>query len=393
MPEERLFHALKSQRICREIESATGGVIYATPGVRLEVAKSLAEAAGRLPAGCVTVVLDCDEETCRLGYGDIEGTKVLKSSQACVRQSPGLRVGLLICDSQGWSFSPVALYIEDEPHSDETTNAAQLLPEQLEAFAAAICPGESSAQHGQEAGTGVESLRQDKAVVCPGGSNTQHEQEAEIGVELLSQDELEKVDESLKVAPPMKFDVMRRVRVFEPYIQYVELHLRGCSINRKVVNIPNKILNREVSRELEERLKTKFSLISRKSASSDKRLQDEVKRIREKYVKSLGQPWKNVMLRNKREDFDREIRDLRQKVKEHQEQVEQNLQKEIDESRDQIVEAFWREVRDNPPDELFGQIMGQKPEETIARDWLASELDRRFPRAETIVSPDFPNTS
>ena len=380
MAEPRLFHALKSQRICREIDSTTGRVIYAAPGVRLEVARSLVEAAGRLPANSVTTVLDCDEETCRLGYGEIDAIKMLEASDVCVRQSPGLRVGLLICDDRGWSFSPVALYVEDEPHSDETTNAARLLSEQLEAYAVAICPGEADTQHEQEAEISVELLSQGE-----GEGDAPHEQEAEIGVELLSQGELERVDASLKVAPPMKFDVMRQVRVFQPYIQYVELHLKGCSINRKVVNIPNDILNRNVSEELEERLKTKFNLISRESASSDKKLQEEVKRIRDKYIKSLGQPWKSVMLRNKRDEFDKEIKCLKEKVKEHQALVEENLQKEIDASRDQVVEAFWQEVVNDPPDDLVGQIMEPKPDEKTARDWLKYKLNQCFPRAEQIV--------
>jgi len=359
MADQRLFHAMKSQRICHEIDSANERVIYAAPGVRLEVAKSLIEAVRRLGTESVTVVIDCDEETCRLGYGDIEAIKMLKSSRACVRQSSGLRFGLLICDDQGWSYSPVALYVEDEPHSDETTNAAQLLPEQLEAFAAAICPGEG---------------------------NTRNEQEAEIGVELLMQDDFEIVDKNLKVAPPMKFDVMRQVRVFTPYIQYVCLHLRGCSINRQVVNIPHEILNRKISKEIEERLKTTFNLIDKNSDISDKKLREKLKQIRETYLKSLGKPWGNVILRNKREQFDKEIAAFSEDVDKHQKLVQEKLKKEINVSINQIVEALWKGIATNPPVRLTVQIIGAKPTKDQTKQYLDHELRRCFPEADKIIS-------
>ena len=36
----------------------------------------------------------------------------------------------------------------------------------------------------------------------------------------------------IEEAPPVRFDLARQVRVFEPYLQYVELSLSGASIQR-----------------------------------------------------------------------------------------------------------------------------------------------------------------
>jgi len=355
-----IFCALKSNRICGEIDSAAERVIYASPGLRVPVAKSLIQAHSRLGYGRVTVFLDCDEETCRLGYGDVEAIRMLTSAGLQVRQSPGLRFGLFISDEKGWSFTPVALYIEDETFSDETPNAARLTSEQVEAFVNAVNVNDKP-DSGDTGGP-------------------------EIGITLLTNEELSRTEQNLRVAPPVRFDVTRQVRVFQPYIQYVELHLKGCSINRKVIDIPNAILNRRIGEELEARLKTKFNIISKQSESSDRRLCQEIRRIREKYVKSLGRPWKPVILRSKRDEFDKEIEKLRQKVQEHRARVKANLQEEIDKSKKQIIEAFWRGVIDNPPDGLVGQITTHKPDEKIARAWLEDKLDTCFPRAEQIVS-------
>ncbi|HWP40213.1 MAG TPA: hypothetical protein VNL70_04760, partial [Tepidisphaeraceae bacterium] len=81
----------------------------------------------RLGSAAVRVVLDCDDEVFRLGYGDIEAVQLLKASGVDVRQCPGLRVGLLVVDDRAWAFTPTALYVQPEVHSDETPNAVELV--------------------------------------------------------------------------------------------------------------------------------------------------------------------------------------------------------------------------------------------------------------------------
>jgi hypothetical protein len=46
---------------------------------------------------------------------------------------------------------------------------------------------------------------------------------------------------NLKEAPPVRFDLARQVRVFEPYLQYVELSLTGAAIQRHRLAIPPSI--------------------------------------------------------------------------------------------------------------------------------------------------------
>lgn len=367
MSNTRLFTGMKSRRMAAEINSVQNRVVYATPGLQPCVADALIAVRTRLGPQAVTVVLDCNEDTCRLGYGYAEAIRKLTDAEVDVRQSPGLRVGLLICDDRGWLFSPVALYVEDETPSDETPNATRLVPEQVDACISAIGPA------GVPNGADVEDLN--TGVSDP-----------EIGVQPLTDGELEQVEKNLEIAPPLKFDVMRQVRVFQPYIQYVELSLKGCSINRHVVSIPNKIFNRDVSEELERRLHTKFDLIDKKSDLSGRTLRKELDGLRKKYLRPLGQPWGSVILRGKRNAFDAELETIRQEVAEHQKIVQQKLQEEIDKSMKQIVNAFWREVADDPPGDLFGQIMAEQPSEAEVRSWLRSKLEPCFPRAEQVVS-------
>ena len=48
---------------------------------------------------------------------------------------------------------------------------------------------------------------------------------------------IERTQKALAQAPPVAFDVARQAGAFHPYIQYVEIRLRGCAIQRhRIVN-------------------------------------------------------------------------------------------------------------------------------------------------------------
>jgi len=66
------------------------------------------------------------------------------------------------------------------------------------------------------------------------------------------------VDARLKEAPSGKFDLARQVRVFNAYLQYVELKLTGAAIQRHRLAIPPNILKLGGSKDLEGRLRTTF---------------------------------------------------------------------------------------------------------------------------------------
>jgi len=64
--------------------------------------------------------------------------------------------------------------------------------------------------------------------------------DVEIGKEPLLDMVLEQMSEALELVPPIPFDVSRQVRVFEPYIQYVDINLRGCAIERRKIRLPRR---------------------------------------------------------------------------------------------------------------------------------------------------------
>ena len=82
----------------------------------------------------VEVVIDCDDEVLRLGYGNMKAIARLNNAGIPLRQSTGLRVGVLIVDDE-WLFTPTALYVQAEVHSDETPNVLRLSRQEAERVA------------------------------------------------------------------------------------------------------------------------------------------------------------------------------------------------------------------------------------------------------------------
>jgi hypothetical protein len=103
-----VFCIVTSRKIAEFVRTVRRRVALCVPAMKVEVANALAEAAGKVGHDAVRVVMDCDEEVFRLGYGEIEAMRKLNAAKIDVRQGPGLRAGLLVVDDQAWAFTASA---------------------------------------------------------------------------------------------------------------------------------------------------------------------------------------------------------------------------------------------------------------------------------------------
>ena len=320
---DALFCSLSPLRIAELVWSAQFAVCYAGPGIQPELAQAMVETAGRLGNAMLTVCLDFDDRVMRMGYGEISAVKLLLDTGIAVESSPGLRTALVIVDSEGYIFTPTALYLEAEPTNIATSNAIRMSGEQVAQALARLSPAAKAIAIAQaktpEAKQRIEALTVD-VVSAP-----------------ITKEKLTEVTSSLKEAPPVRFDLARQVRVFEPYLQYVELSLTGAAIQRHRLAIPPKIQKLGGSKDLEKRLRTTFDLIEKGSKLSSKPLEDALNEIRTELTRSLGKNHGRVVLKSAKPIFVTRLAEFRTKLKEHQKTVEASLQTHLDDSRDQIV--------------------------------------------------------
>jgi hypothetical protein len=371
MNDPSILTALASRSIAAWVRQAKRRIVYAAPGIHPQPAAALVELSSRLPLFCITVSLDFDEHTLRMGYGTLEAVELLSAAGIAPTHSPGLRSGILIVDDRGWIFTPTALYLEAEPQSDETPNAVELSPAQVKALAIRLSPAAK-----QEAIEQAESPEAAKAIA---------QLTTELGVATVAPQHLATVKAAIEIAPPVKFDVVRQVRVFEPYLQYVELSLTGAAVQRHRVRIPKELQNLDTDKALEGKLKTTFDVIEKGSAISSKALEDELNEIRKNFTPSLGKDHGRVVLKSAKPHLIKRISDLRTKLEAHQKKVEKELQEKLDESRKQVVEYYVPRAQANPPDALLGSQLIPGTDEASVRQWIEEIIGKVFPTANDLI--------
>lgn len=366
-----LFGCLSSRVIAKLISDARTRICYVAPGIQNSVAAAMCAAIASHPKLRISVSVDFSEAVLRMGYGSFEAIALLKDTGIEVVNSPGLRAAVMILDDSGWIFTPTALYLESEPQSEETPNAIRLTREQIQAIAVRISPKE------RENAIAKSETPEERRDV----ENTV----AEIGSQPVNQAEFNVVKESLEKVPPVKFSAVRQVRVFEPYLQYVDLSLTGAAIQRQRVRIPTALLRLGSSEDLEGRLRTTFDLIERNSKVSSKHLEKELYQLRTNLTRPLGK-FGRVMLKSARKRFDERIEELRVRLKSHQAVVKGEIENDLSNSKKQVIEYYLPTARSKPPDELVGGALSLNMSDDVLRDWIANKLDQVFPSAEEVVS-------
>ena len=371
MTTDALFCSLSPDRIADLVRNAQHAVCYAAPGIQLDLAQAMVETAGRLGKEMLTVSLDFDDRVMRMGYGDIGAVTLLLDAGISVNSSPGLRTALVVVDNEGYNFTPTALYLEAEPSDGAASNAMRMSGEQVSQALARLSPAAKAIAVAQaktpEAKQQIEALTVD-VVSAP-----------------ITVAKLAEVKTSLKEVPPVRFDLARQVRVFEPYLQYVELSLSGAAIQRHRMAIPLSIQKLGGSKDLESRLRTTFELIEKGSKLSSKPLEDALNEIRKNFTPSLGKDHGRVVLKAAKTHLVERLTEFRTKLEAHQKAVEADLQKHLDTSREQIVAYYQARVIEAKPDALLGQSLNGEISEVAAKKWLNGELDKVFPSAETLI--------
>src|SRR5262249_8416264 len=129
----------------------------------------------------------------------------------------------------------------------------------------------------------------------------------EIGREPVLEEELEEAKIDLGQRPPQQFDLARRVRVYQSRVQFVELSLRGCRLGRHTISVPPGLLPLSSDPTIQGRLQTTFRLIERNSHLSSEALEREKRRIEKFYLRSLGERFGVIILRQQKENFLKEV--------------------------------------------------------------------------------------
>jgi len=294
-----------------------------------------------------------------MGYGDFEAVSLLKEENVDVRVEPGLRACVLVCDDTGYVFFAPPMLVETQDDQHIGPNALVMHPAQVQMVVATMLPS-------------------------PAASNDSTP--PQVGKVALSAETMQQVKDSLDANPPQKFDLARKVNVFNAFIEFVELRLTGLHIARHTVQLPREMVLALRDDATARRLLTTFKLVSDESkvAKEAAQVDQRVRALREKYTRSLGENQGSVILRSKRQLFSDEVQTIRQAIERFQDKVLENLEKELADSRRKLVDGLLPAMKKAPPLALQAQVSG-KPSVDVLRRYLDDELKRAFPSAKSLI--------
>ena len=183
-----VFTSIQDDDLVRSIAKAATRLVYVAPGVSQVVADAIKKQLQGKHLKQIAIVIDGDEECCRLGYCDAVALQSLNTAaqgqNIALRRHAGLRLGLLMADDEVLIWTPTPLMFE-APRSEAEPNGLMLTPQTLQELPRAL---------------GVDPKTTPEQV--------------EVGTVLVVKEELAKVVEAIKAAPPAPFDLSRLSRVF-----------------------------------------------------------------------------------------------------------------------------------------------------------------------------------
>ena len=333
------------------VRCARHRLVVIAPGLSEAVAKAIVETWYQLGASKVQVVLDPDPEVCRMGFGEMAALQLLHHAAAKVgaqiHQQPGLRIGLVITDETTTIYSPTPLLVEAGGQPGEKTNAIRLETPILSAEAAGANLGDLNLDPKPLKGTDVKNTADD-----------------------------------LKANPVMKFDIARKVRVFNAQIEFVDFQMHGLSISRRTVKIPADLML-ATEPKAQKLVNSNSKLIGDNADLSGDRVNKLKQFIVKKYLIQLP-GYGAVILRMDKADFEVALSALKKYVVRFQRLLKKKLQAEIDANRELLVAALLPSVTAMPPERWNRFRRANAGTDGIER-LLRLELSRAFGNAEDLL--------
>lgn len=235
------FRAVDDAALVELIRQATRRVVFIAPGLYLPVAEALCRRFGDVDRLEVTLILDADEDVCRIGFGELKALELVheqaKAAGFYVRAQPGLRVGVLLVDEQTLVWSPTPRSVEATPDSRDAA------------------PAPNGLLLGRDPG------RQIASAVAAEGTETDPRR-AEIGTRAVTPTQVRQVSEALAANPPIPVDLARVTRVFSTKLQFVEFKVSRARLSQQQISLSSDLLNADASEHLRHLLDSKLKAFS-----------------------------------------------------------------------------------------------------------------------------------
>lgn len=232
------FVTVGDSQLCESIAKARKRVVYVAAGISDAVARALGSVFDAYKNVDVTVVIDPDEEVCRIGYGDQQGLQALQQlaelHHIAIRKQRGLRIGVLLVDNEVLLWAPTPQSIEAAPTEPQQPNGLRL---------------------------GRDPVSSLEKAIAPEGTDTVPSA-GEIGRTVVTPAEVKETIKALEANPVIPVALSQVTRVFSSKLQFVELEVKRARLSKTGLGVPKDQLNVDVADELRGLIESKFRAFS-----------------------------------------------------------------------------------------------------------------------------------
>ena len=344
------FKIVTRDILVETIRSAGRRLVVVAPAVTTPVAAAICERWHALSPDAVTVIVDADPDVYRLGFGDPAALSHLeqtaKARGTVLRNQPGLRVGIVIADNRTLIYAPTAELMEGS-----------------RAFANGICL--DTPPTALKTGVGLDGAG-----------------EPQVGRSSVTPDQIHGLHQDLAANPPQKFDTARKVRVFNAFFEFVDVHVRGTRLSRHTVRIPTHLLA-VADAETRERLQATFRLVPPQDELSGEAIEHRRKLLEHQFLREIP-AFGTVVLRRDKEKLVMGLTELQKAVTEFGQQVRATITDALDRNREHLLTTFLPALTADPPD-AWRPAPGERPSADAVRRLLDRDLRRCFGTADRLL--------
>ena len=219
----------------QRIKAVRSRLIIVTPAVSSKVAKAIQQRLESHDSLSITLVIDCDEEVYRTGYGYREGLEILQQvvdkHKLNLRQQSGLRIGVLLADEEVLLWSPTPRAVESQRNEQEPNG---LFFENV-----------STSSDDR-----MSSLSTILSTAIGSNDNFSESTQVDVGKVPVSPSKIYSTVQKLKENPPEPFDLSRKTQVLSTKFQFVEHRLRGTKLTDREMKLSNVILDPDVPEDI-----------------------------------------------------------------------------------------------------------------------------------------------
>ena len=359
MGKKASFVAITEEYLISKINTAKTRVAFIGTGFNSNVADAVVKKRNLVE----NIIFDNNSDVYRIGYGYAESLKILRDAGIQMQETHNIRINVLVADDEALIYSPTPLIVEN-PVKESFPNGIII---DYDAVAGLFNVVEiANKQFAKEKG------------LTDSQSDTQ-----KLVVTTLTDTSISQTLQIIKENPP-KLDLHRKLNVYNARIKFIEIQLSGFNIKQHKVKIPSDLLLVAKDDEnVQKQLSATYNLFNTFDKESNlvkrtKKIQDSVKRLREKYTLNLT-GYGAMCFVSKIPEIEREIQEIQNEIELTKKDLARKINLEIDNSKKALSKALVPVVQNNPPQALRDNLFDSKKKTVkVARSFVDNQLDKAF---------------